>query len=131
MARGGARPGAGRKKGEQPSKTQERKAFAARVKSEGITPLEIMTTTMRDLWDEANQGSTPDVAKRMQAVLLAEKVAPYVHPKLTAVSASGPDGGPIPVSSVPALGEVVKSLTKDERQALIPVLAKVAASGEH
>lgn len=96
MPRGGARPGAGRKKGQTPA-TKARKDLALRVASEGVTPLEIMTQTMRHLWDEATAGDRLNLGKAMQACAMAEKVAPYMHPKLASTTLSGPDGGPIQV----------------------------------
>jgi hypothetical protein len=78
MPRGGARPGAGRKG----TKTKEHKAFAARVSAEGVTPLECMAGLYRHLYTEATSGPTVNVGKWMQAAVIAEKVAPYMHPRL-------------------------------------------------
>lgn len=83
MARGGARPGAGRKPGTATEKTRD---IANRAVTEGISPLEVMLLTMRDLW---NQGD------RTGACQVAKDVAPYVHPKLSNIEATGRDGGPI------------------------------------
>lgn len=100
MPRGGARSGAGRKKGETPT-TRVRRELAASVVAQGITPLEIMMTTMRDLWSDAGTGKTVNLGKRMQACAIAEKVAPYCHPKLSAIEHTGPEGGPIQTESIP------------------------------
>lgn len=83
MARGGKREGAGRPKG------APNKATAARqqeVAESGLTPLDFLLQTMRD--DENA------LDKRLDA---AKAAAPFVHPKLSAVTAevSGPDGGAI------------------------------------
>jgi hypothetical protein len=87
----GSKPGerrGGRKKGTENKRTQALKALADKALEEGVTPLEVMLTTMRGLWAEANADpKRPLLAKRMQAVVIAEKVAPYVHPKLAAVTA--------------------------------------------
>ena len=98
MARGGARPGAGRKRGTISQKTRERREVAKRLKFEGVMPLEVILTTMRDVWADANRGPAPNLAKRMQAVMLAEKAAPYLHPRLANVAPdSGEEDDPTPV----------------------------------
>lgn len=71
MARGGKRPGAGRKAGSATKKTRE---IADRAASEGLTPLDYMLSILRD---EA-QGPL----MRFEA---AKAAAPYVHPKLASV----------------------------------------------
>ena len=83
MARGGARPGAGRKKGSATAKTRE---IADRAIEEGVSPLEYMLKVMRD--PAAEYARRDDMAKA---------AAPYVHPKLAAVEHTGKSGGPIQV----------------------------------
>ena len=73
--------------------------------NEGVSPLEMMLTTARDLWNESapkEEGGRPNLSKRMQAVALAEKIAPYIHPRLSSVQAevAGKDGGPVQVEAV-------------------------------
>lgn len=68
--KGGARPGAGRKKG-IPNKASAAKAAA--VAATGITPLDYMLDVMRN-------GETETI--RFEA---AKNAAPYVHPKLAAL----------------------------------------------
>lgn len=75
MARGGPRPGAGRKAGTPNKATAERQAEIA---ASGITPLDYMLNILRD--------ETKGSEDRMWA---AEKAAPYVHPKLAAIDHSG------------------------------------------
>lgn len=75
MARGGARPGAGRKAGTPNKATAERQAA---IGASGLTPLDYMLSLLRD------EGATKD--DRMWA---AEKAAPYVHPKLAAIDHTG------------------------------------------
>lgn len=84
MARGGARPGAGRKKGIVSFKDSlatriqtEAKAEAIRevvreVRKKGDTPLEYMLNVMRD--------ETVDSKRRDS---MAAAAAPYLHPKLS------------------------------------------------
>lgn len=69
-SRGGARPGAGRKKGGPNKRTVETQAQA---ESTGITPLQYMLDVMRNSSDER---------MRMSA---AQAAAPYVHAKLSSV----------------------------------------------
>lgn len=81
MARGGSRPGAGRKAGSPNKATQERQAEVA---ASGTTPLDYMLQVMRDETAEANRRDD-----------MAKAAAPYVHPKLAAVEHTGKDGGDI------------------------------------
>ena len=81
MARGGARPNAGRKKN-TPNKASA--AREARVAASGITPLDYMLQVMRDA--DADPKRRDDMAKA---------AAPFVHPRLAQVEHSGKDGGPI------------------------------------
>jgi hypothetical protein len=74
--RGGARPGAGR----PPGSKNHRSAEVARQATEaGITPIEVMLSAMRDLWDEGTAE-----AKR-EAARIAKDAAPYVHPRLASI----------------------------------------------
>lgn len=79
--KGGARPGAGRKKGEPNKRTAEAQA---KTEETGVTPLEYMLEVMRNPLEE------PRV--RLGA---AQAAAPYVHAKLSSVEVSGKDGGPM------------------------------------
>lgn len=83
MARGGARPGAGRKVGSVTKKSRE---IAEQAIAEGITPLDYMLRVLR------NEEAEPHM--RMDA---AKAAAPYVHPRLAAVEHSGQDGGPLQI----------------------------------
>jgi len=102
MARGGSREGAGRKPGAVTKKTRE---IADKAAAEGITPLEVMLGTMRELWQMAENGEvggdggkvvTP-LDYRIQAAEVAQKAAPFVHAKLANVQAevTGANGGPL------------------------------------
>lgn len=73
MALGGARPGAGRKKGSATAKTRE---IADRAAAEGVTPLEFMLQVMRD-----------ETAERAERLDMAKSAAPYIHPRLSSVEA--------------------------------------------
>lgn len=93
MAKGGARQGAGRKKGTVSQKTREKKELAARIASEGITPLEVMGEALRYFHRNAMGGEDVDQKELLMAVAIAEKMAPYVHPKLSAVQVGDKDKG--------------------------------------
>ena len=76
MGRGGARPGAGR----PPGSTNQRSAEIARQAAEaGITPIEVMLSAMRELWEEGTSTSIREAAR------IAKDAAPYVHPRLASI----------------------------------------------
>ena len=97
MARGGKRPGAGRKAGTVSEATQRRKATAEKALADGVSPLDVMLITMRALWDQAVDGSgkVVNIGKAMQANVVAKDAAPFLHPKLSSVEATGRDGAPL------------------------------------
>jgi len=69
--KGGARPGAGRKKGTPNKRTAE---VVKAVEESGLTPLEYLLSVMRD--EETDQ------RERLNAASMA---APYVHAKLSSI----------------------------------------------
>lgn len=75
MARGGSRPGAGRKPGSANKRTRE---IADQAAADGVTPLEYMLKIMRD--EEAADDVRFDAAKA---------AAPYMHPRLSNIEANG------------------------------------------
>lgn len=75
MAHGGARPGAGRKKGATTKLNEEARKQAA---AGGLMPLDFMLAILRNV-------EKPD-ADRFEA---AKAAAPYVHAKLSAVEVTG------------------------------------------
>lgn len=85
MAVGGARAGAGRKKGGQNTKTAE---IARKAAEGGITPLEYMLQVLRDpIPEDADPAvKVAMVGMRFEA---AKAAAPYMHPRLAAVELSG------------------------------------------
>jgi hypothetical protein len=87
MPRGGYRPGAGRKKGAAEIRTRR---IANELAREGLTPLEVMISTMRELWGQAQVAMTSGerLEKQLAACAVAEKAAPFVHARLSAVSAA-------------------------------------------
>ena len=83
--RGGKRPGAGRKAGVPNKRTRELQAMAERAPDEG-TPLEFLTATYRD--------NTVPFDLRLEA---AKAAAPFVHPRLAAVTLRGDEDNPVRV----------------------------------
>lgn len=93
MKHGGRRPGAGRPKGakdntgSRAARIELTKQIAEKAAKEGVMPLEVMLTAMRQAWNEQD---------RDKAVSYAEKAAPYLHAKLAAVEhSSDPDRPPV------------------------------------
>ena len=109
MARGGARPGSGRKPGEANKRSQE---IAAKAQADGITPLEVMLRAMREhveladaLRDQAIEAEAAvligdvdaDMPMKLRraalgaigdASTLAKDAAPYMHARLAQVNAN-------------------------------------------
>ena len=75
--RGGKRPGAGRPLG---SKNQRTAEIARAASDAGITPIEVMLSTMRELWDLGT------LEAKREAATIAKDAAPYVHPRLASIS---------------------------------------------
>jgi hypothetical protein len=78
-ARGGRRPGAGRKKGVQSQATKKRKEYVRQIVEEGnLMPLQVMLEAMQQTYKTGGA---------VAAVPFAQAAAPYIHPKLAAVEA--------------------------------------------
>jgi hypothetical protein len=106
--RGGARKGAGRKRGSANTKTRE---IADKAAADGITPLEVMLRAMRALVDEADAVVRQQVAEGAtqiayphglleDAAAIAKDAAPYIHPKLAAIEHTGKGGGPVQFAKI-------------------------------
>lgn len=90
MKNGGARKGSGRKKGTANVKTRE---IADKAIADGITPLEVMIEAMRfhhALATKADEAAKGEHLKA--AAAMAEKAAPYIHPRLAAIEHTGKGG---------------------------------------
>ena len=88
--RGGARQGAGRRPGAINKATAKAREAA---EASGIMPLDFMLSIMRD-----------ETAERSERLDMAKAAAPYVHAKLSSIEASGPGGGPIPITRIEIIG---------------------------
>lgn len=99
--RGGARPGAGRKKGPGREKSL-RLTLREKALADGISPLEVMTSAMRHFWFDAHfdgdkKRAVPDAAKLKEAAAYAQMAAPFIHPRLASHEVGGKGGGGIPL----------------------------------
>ncbi|WP_050898698.1 hypothetical protein [Nitrospirillum viridazoti] len=68
------------------------------VAENGITPLELGLSLMRELWEQAthpSRGKVTDLGKAMQAHAIGKDLAPYLHPKLAAMELTGENGAPM------------------------------------
>lgn len=86
MARGGARVGAGRKKGSVTKATAIRQEMIAKAVAEGVSPLDVMLGAMRDAWAAGDKEKAANFAK---------DAAPYLHPKLSSVEHKGDPDNPL------------------------------------
>ena len=86
--RGGRRRGAGRPLG---SKNKRSAEIARAAADSGITPIEVMLGTMRELWAKG----TPE-AKR-EAAEIAKDAAPYIHPRLASIDQTVKEDRPFAV----------------------------------
>jgi hypothetical protein len=85
MARGGRRPGSGRKHGSATRRTRE---IADAVALQGVTPLDYLVQVMR------SPSSSP-----AEALDAAKAAAPYMHPRLTSVALGQDENlGPISIA---------------------------------
>lgn len=78
MSRGGARPGAGRKRGETPATVAKRKKT-----QEAAKEMEAKNTTPIDIFRRVMEGDTSVTELQLEA---AKACAPYVHARLSAVT---------------------------------------------
>jgi hypothetical protein len=73
--------------------------IAERAAVDGITPLEVILRTMRSAWARASSNGETVVSFQdaLIAAAMAEKAAPYVHPRLAAEKheVSGAEGKPL------------------------------------
>jgi hypothetical protein len=85
--KGGPVPGAGRKPGATVVRSRK---IANELAREGLTPLQVMIDTMRELCQQAADAPTAAerIEKKLAACAVAEKAAPYIHPRLAAVAAT-------------------------------------------
>ena len=85
MPLGGRREGSGRKLGGANKKTR---AIADAAALNGITPLEVLITTMRAAWARTEEGSLKGEDLNL-AVACAEKAATFIHPRMQTITHGG------------------------------------------
>lgn len=78
MARGGKRPASGRKLGTVSEATKRRKQVAEQALEGGISPPDVMLTTMRTLWDQAvgPDGKVTNIGKATQTNIVTKDAVP-------------------------------------------------------
>lgn len=82
----------GRPKGARSAKSKKTDEIISRFVASGeTTPLEIMLSVMKQAWE---------AGEPMTAVAVAEKAAPYVHPRLAATTVSGNPNAPLTVQFI-------------------------------
>lgn len=96
MARGGPRPGSGRKPGGANKKTR---AIADQAAAGGLTPLEFLLQVMRSEPSE-DAGPTEKLAVFNARFEAAKAAAPYVHPRLSSINAQQTVQGSMSVTVV-------------------------------
>jgi hypothetical protein len=112
--RGGRRPGSGRPKGakdgtgSRAARIELTKQIAARAATEGVMPLEVMLSAMREAWSQND---------RDKAVSYAEKAAPYLHAKLANVQHSGDAENPVAMAIMSGVPDVTDTDDDHQRQA--------------
>lgn len=81
----------GAKKATSAKATPKRQDVSEKALADGVTPLEVMLGTMRAMWARAGRSrkSEDKATYQAKAAGLAKDVAPYVHPRLTAVDHKG------------------------------------------
>jgi hypothetical protein len=85
--KGGPVPGAGRKPGATVVRSRK---IANELARDGLTPLQVMIDTMRELCQQAANAPTAAerIEKKLAACAVAKDAAPYIHPRLTSVAAT-------------------------------------------
>lgn len=122
MAGKGEPKSGGRKKGTPNKRTLELQALACSqmVSTEGgttIAPLDVMLETMQMLWQKAQEYDAKDpdgfdsrIGWMAKACQIAEKCAPYKHPRLTSTEVTGPNKGPLQVQELPPDVEIARTI---------------------
>jgi hypothetical protein len=120
-ARGGKRANAGRKAGTANKKTRE---IANKAAEAGITPLEVMLDTMREIHAKAmsidagepvvvNEEAITRLGLLTEASKIARDAAPYMHARLQAMELSGKGGTPLnPPTQIVMTGSELEKIAK-------------------
>lgn len=84
--------------------TEQRKARLIQTAEGDVLPLEVMVSRMREFWN---------AGQKDEAVVIAEKCAPYFHPKLAAVEHSGNEDKPLAIEVVSGVTRIIDTLAHD------------------
>ena len=97
----------GRVKGQVAVTGRLRQRAAAQAE---VKPLDVMLQTLANRWKESLACEDPEEKKMMEAAAcaVAEKVAPYLHPKLQATTLKGDAANPITLTLELATAAVLK-----------------------
>lgn len=82
-----------------------------------VKPLDVLMQTMANRWTEAEAASDPEERKALElaACGVAEKVAPYLHPKLQATTLKGDPSAPVSFTlSLPG-AEVLRAAVRGDK----------------
>lgn len=115
MARGGARPNTGGARegaGQPPGPIIKRSRKAANKLAsdeEAITPLEVMVLTMREMWGDGSIS----LDQKKEACVIAEKCAPYLHPRLASTQVKADINQSLNNASIDDLKAEIKALLAD------------------
>jgi len=114
---GGRRLGAGRKPG---SKTKKTAIIAQQARDAGISPLEVMLNTMRQLWQL--HLDRRDLGLAVQACAIAREAAPFCHPRFCGIAYQelGPDGKPKADAAAPSVTVNVRFVSATTPKELPP-----------
>jgi hypothetical protein len=107
--RGGKTATSGPNGGGRPKSAYRTKAVESvkRVWHDGqLMPLDVMVSTMRDIWKDGE--ITMD--EKIQACSIAEKCAPYLHPRLASTQVTADISGTIKGASTEELRAELKSI---------------------
>jgi hypothetical protein len=99
---------AGRPKGVQIRRTWELRETAKRL---GCDPLEVMIDEIKDLLAHAKRARGEKRRElRTQAVEVASRLAPYLHPKLASIELTGDDERPIAVHALDVRARLLREI---------------------
>ncbi len=106
------------KRGRKPGSVgQARRERARLIAQSEVKPLGVLMETMANYWNRSKAATKPAQADRLrkEACAVAEKVAPYLHPKLQATTVKGDEQNPLAfVVSLPGMEELRKAIRGED-----------------
>ena len=107
----------GRKPGCQGQLGQATRERARALAQSEVKPLGVLMESMAYYWNASKAAKNPAAATkhRDKACAVAERVAPYLHPKLQATTVKGDEQNPLAfVVSLPGMEELRKAIRGDD-----------------